>query len=90
MQTAEQTAPLKCLCCMMTDPPPAQTYHQGRDRRVGFAAGCPGCGRLAEACARRPCSAIGLVTLRRGSWAGRAVAAVLSLFPRPGEGGGDR
>ncbi len=30
---------------------------RGRDHRVGTASGCPACGRLTAACARRPCSA---------------------------------
>lgn len=62
--------PLKCLCCRMTDPPPEETCHLGRDHRVGHAAGCPGCGRLIEACARRPCSAVRLAAFRAGLPAG--------------------
>ncbi len=44
-----------CQACVLTDPPPEPTCRDGRDHRVGTAAGCPHCGRLAEACARRPC-----------------------------------
>ena len=46
-----------CLCCRMADPPPEPTCTLGRDHRVGREAGCPACGRLLIACARRPCSA---------------------------------
>jgi hypothetical protein len=46
-----------CQACGLTDPPPEQTCRDGRDHRVGIAAGCPQCGRLLEACARRPCFA---------------------------------
>ena len=46
-----------CLACQMPDPPPDQTCTLGRDHRVGRQAGCPACGRLMAACARRPCSA---------------------------------
>ncbi len=51
-------ASLKCWVCGMTDPPPDPTCSAGPERadhRVGTAAGCPHCGRLPEACARRPC-----------------------------------
>jgi hypothetical protein len=77
MQTAEngatgcgdQAAHLRCLCCRTVDPEPEMTCHQGRDHRVGQAAGCPACGRLVEACAARPCSAMRLV-VAAGSRAG--------------------
>ena len=46
-----------CMGCGMADPPPDMTCRWGRDHRVGTATGCPGCGRLMAACARRPCSA---------------------------------
>ena len=51
-------AGLKCWVCGMTDPPPDPTCSAGPERmdhRVGTTAGCPHCGRLPEACARRPC-----------------------------------
>ncbi len=41
--------------CGMAGPSPEPTCHDGRDHRVGTAAGCPHCGRLPEACARPPC-----------------------------------
>ncbi len=63
-KTPAAGGPLKCLCCMMTDPPLTETYHRGRDHRVGHTAGRPGCGRLMEACARRPCAAMRLLALR--------------------------
>jgi len=49
---------LKCWVCGMADPPPDPTCSAGPERmdhRVGSAAGCRYCGRLREACARRPC-----------------------------------
>ena len=46
-----------CLECGMRDPPPEPTCNLGRDHRVGTAAGCGSCGRLAAACEQRPCSA---------------------------------
>jgi hypothetical protein len=49
--------PPQCLRCGMPDPPPEETCTGGRDHRVGTADGCPGCGRVAAACATRPCSA---------------------------------
>jgi len=55
---AAGTAPLTCLACQLADPPPDMTCRLGRDHRVGTAYGCPGCGRLMAACARRPCSAM--------------------------------
>ncbi len=45
-----------CLTCQMPGPPPEQTCTLGHDHRVGTSAGCPACGRLTAACARRPCS----------------------------------
>jgi len=39
----------------MADPPPDRTCTDDLDHRVGTVAGCPHCGRLLEACARRPC-----------------------------------
>jgi hypothetical protein len=48
--------PAACLDCGMTDPPPEQTCNHGMDHRVGRDRGCPGCGRLTEACLLRPCS----------------------------------
>ncbi len=54
---ATKAAGAACLDCGIADPPPEQTCTEGRDHRVGLAAGCPGCGRLKEACAARPCSA---------------------------------
>jgi hypothetical protein len=48
---------LACLICLMPDPPPQQTCTGGHDHHVGVKAGCPDCGRLAAACALRPCSA---------------------------------
>jgi len=44
-----------CRICGLADPPPDPTCHDGRDHRVGAATGCPRCGRLLQACARRPC-----------------------------------
>jgi hypothetical protein len=44
-----------CRVCGLADPPPDPTCHDGRDHRVGTATGCPHCGRLLQACARRPC-----------------------------------
>jgi hypothetical protein len=53
-----RAAPVTCLWCGMADPPPDPTCLVGQDlidHRVGTAAGCRYCGRLQEACARRPC-----------------------------------
>jgi len=44
-----------CRVCGLADPPPDPACRGGRDHRVGTAAGCPHCGRLPQACARRPC-----------------------------------
>jgi hypothetical protein len=47
-----------CRVCGLADPPPDLTCLFGQDlvdHRVGTVAGCPRCGRLREACARRPC-----------------------------------
>ena len=44
-----------CRACGLADPPPDPTCRDGRDHRVGTVAGCPHCGRLPQACARRPC-----------------------------------
>jgi len=93
MQAAD--GPLRCLCCQMTDPPPDRTCHQGRDHRVGFTAGCPGCGRLAEACARRPCTAVRLAASRAGlpGWGitstlpGRLLSPIAGSTDQPGPPG---
>jgi hypothetical protein len=47
-----------CLTCGMQDPPPDQTCTGDLDHGVGREAGCPYCGRLALACAWRPCEAM--------------------------------
>lgn len=53
-----------CLVCGDPDPAPEMTCGRGgyehgpRDHRVGVKAGCPSCGRLKAACARRPCAAM--------------------------------
>ena len=44
-----------CRACGVAEPPPDPTCTGGRDHRVGTEAGCPHCGRLPQACARRPC-----------------------------------
>jgi hypothetical protein len=44
-----------CRVCGRADPPPDPACRDGRDHRVGTAAGCPHCGRLPQACAWRPC-----------------------------------
>jgi hypothetical protein len=53
-----QDGPPTCLECGMTDPQPDQVCTDGRDHYVGVDRGCPECGRLMLACARRPCSAM--------------------------------
>jgi hypothetical protein len=45
-----------CRVFGLAAPPPDPTCRDGRDHRVGTATGCPHCGRLQQACARRPCS----------------------------------
>ena len=47
-----------CIGCGMVNPPPEQDCTGGRDHHVGTDRGCPNCGRLMMACARRPCSAM--------------------------------
>ena len=44
-----------CRVCGLADPLPDPACRDGRDHRVGTATGCPHCGRLRQACARRPC-----------------------------------
>ena len=62
-----------CLACGITAPPPEQTCDGGtpgselRDHFVGTDHGCPNCGRLAAACARRPCSAM-RATVYEAGW----------------------
>jgi hypothetical protein len=69
-----------CLTCQMTDPPPSMTCRLDRDHRVGRASGCPACGRLTAACARRPCS-----PMRRTPWpAGIAKARLRLMTPSAG------
>ena len=53
--TADRRA---CRVCGLADPPPDPTCLIGQDlvdHRVGTVAGCPHCGPLWEACARRLC-----------------------------------
>jgi len=55
--------PVTCEDCGMVNPPPEQTCGTGkpgglRDHFVGTDRGCPNCGRLMLACARRPCQAM--------------------------------
>ena len=51
-----------CLDCGTVNPPPEMTCDGGtpggilRDHFIGDDKGCPHCGRLMLACARRPCS----------------------------------
>ena len=59
--------PPQCLRCGMPDPPPEETCTGGRDHRVGVKAGCPACGRLAAACAARPCSAARVARAREAA-----------------------
>ena len=62
-----------CRVCGLADPPPDPTCRDGRDHRVGTAAGCPHCGRLPQACARRPCfGSMHEAARRRRSWYGSA------------------
>lgn len=51
-----QDGPPACQECGMAGPPPEQTCRNGMDHYVGTGRGCPWCGRLLSACARRPCS----------------------------------
>ncbi len=55
---SSQDGPLRCQECGMADPPPEQTCRNGMDHYVGGEGGCPWCGRLMLACARRPCQAM--------------------------------
>jgi hypothetical protein len=51
-------ADLTCWVCGMAGPLPDPACSAGPERvdhRAGTAAGCRYCGRLREACARRPC-----------------------------------
>jgi hypothetical protein len=56
------SGPVTCLDCGAVNPPPEMTCDGGtpggilRDHFVGDDKGCPNCGRLMGACARRPCS----------------------------------
>jgi hypothetical protein len=50
--------PVRCLRCGLTAAWPDPGCDDGADHYVGRAAGCPCCGRLLLACARRPCSAM--------------------------------
>ena len=50
--------PVTCLTCGMVNPPPEQSCKNDLDHFVGTDRGCPNCGRLMLACARRPCSAM--------------------------------
>jgi hypothetical protein len=54
---SETTTPavLTCRVCGMADPPPDPTCRDVLDHHVGQTVGCPHCGRLRQACARRPC-----------------------------------
>lgn len=45
-----------CLECGTPDPEPEQTCRLGMDHYVGTVHGCWWCGRLKEACRRRPCT----------------------------------
>jgi len=78
-----------CRACQMTGPPPDQTCRRGRDHYVGTTAGCPACGRLTAACARRPCSAargpLPRTRLARIQLA-MALAAARQARTRPGRG----
>jgi hypothetical protein len=53
------TDPPVCQDCGKVDPPPAQTCRNELDHRIGtdHELACPSCGRLATACAMRPCQA---------------------------------
>lgn len=68
-----EPAPVACLRCGMQDPPPEPSCTGDRDHFIGTDTeqGCAGCGRLAEACSRRPCSTRRR-TQRRGPLRGQA------------------
>ncbi len=77
-----------CRVCRLADPPPDPTCHDGRDHRVGTAAACPHCGRLQQACARRPAPGRCRRPLgRRRSWYGLACGAAAGHAARSGQGG---
>jgi hypothetical protein len=69
-----------CLACQMPAPPPEQTCTLGRDHRVGTASGCPACGCLIAACARRPCSAKKVLIADDVADSGRTIELVYTFI----------
>jgi hypothetical protein len=73
-QEVKTQAAAPCLVCGTPDPAPEMTCGGGgyefdpRDHFVGDGAGCPNCGRLKAACARRPCSVMRRNRLAIWAW----------------------
>ena len=81
---------LTCRDCELADPPPDPTCRDGRDHRVGTAAGCLHCGRLREACARRPCSGSMHEAARTTAQLIRLTRLARRLLTRPAAGRADQ
>ena len=79
-----------CRVCGLADPPPNPTCHDGRDHRVGTATGCPHCGRLQQACARRPCFGSMHEAARTKAQLVRLTRLAWRLLPRHVAGGADQ
>jgi hypothetical protein len=79
-----------CRVCGLADPPPDPTCHDGRDHRVGTTTGCPHCGRLLQACARRPCFGSTHEAARAKAQLGRLTRLGRRLLPRHVTGGADQ
>lgn len=76
-----------CRTCGLADPLPDPTCHGGRDHRVGTATGCPHCGRLRQACARRPCFGSMHEAARAKTQLVRLPQLAQRRLPRPAAGG---
>jgi hypothetical protein len=83
-----------CRVCGLADPPPDLTCLVGQDlvdHRVGTVAGCPYCGRLWEACARRPCfGSMHEAAMTKVRLVVRLSRLARRLVTRPAAGGADR
>ena len=79
-----------CRICGLAGPPPDPTCRDGRDHRVGTAAGCPHCGRLREACARRPCFGSMHEAARTKAQPVRLTRLARRLVSRPAAGRADQ
>jgi hypothetical protein len=79
-----------CRVCGRADLPHDPACRNGRDHRVGTAAGSPHCGRLPQACVWRPCFGSMHEDARTKAQMVRLTRLARRLITRPAAGRADR